>query len=52
MSNIKTDLEVNSPGQKRLNLPRFQLFDVQNILLEGRIGILIKVLSLFFMLPP
>lgn len=48
MSNIKTDLEVNSLGLKCLTLPVFSLFDIKNILLERGIDIPIKLLHLFF----
>lgn len=49
MSNIKTDLEVNSLGHKCLTLPVFLLFDNKNTLLGRGIDILIKIHPLFFL---
>lgn len=47
MSNIKTDLEVNSLRHKCLTLPVLLLFDIKNTLLGRGIDILIKVYPLF-----
>lgn len=48
MSNIKTDLEVNSLVLKCLTLPVFSLFDIKNTLLGKGVDIPIKLLHLSF----